>query len=145
MPVSYGYQFHPEYRARKSEQRLVYGDVIPLVRCRHHGNEDFDCLNLSFSYEIYKSTSRWESAPEELYGSHEAAITAFEDALERYPDDQRFFRLYPDLVSLYMKVGNVQAAYALVARLKSDMKLDLDGYRMLFDVLATMELYEDML
>lgn len=145
MPVSYGYQFHPQYRARKSEQRLVYGDVIPLVRCRHHANEDFICLNLSFAYKIYKSTNAWETAPEEIYGSHETAIAAFEDALTRHPDDKRFSRLYPDIVRLYMKVGNDQAADVLIKRLQSSMKLDLDGYRMLFDVMAEMERYKEML
>ena len=36
MSVSYGYQFHPEYREEKSTQREMYGDIIPLARCRHH-------------------------------------------------------------------------------------------------------------
>ena len=110
MPVSYGYQFHPEYRAEKSEQREMYGDVIPLVRCRHHANEEFHCLNLSFSSKIYKSSAVWESTPEDLYGSHEAAITALEDALARHPDDRRFFNLYEPLVRLYIKTENEQAA-----------------------------------
>ncbi len=145
MRVSYGYQFHPEYRARKSEQRLVYGDVIPLVRCRHHANEVYICLNLSFAFKIYKSTSAWETAPEEIYGSHEAAIAAFEDAIAQHPDDKRFSRLYTDLVRLYMKTGNDQAADVLIKRLQSSMKLDLDGYRMLFDVMAEMERYQEML
>ena len=112
MPVSYGYQFHPEYREEKSEQREVYGDVIPLVRCRHHANEDFHCLNLSFSSKIYKSSTVWESTPEDLYGSHEAAILALEDALARHPDDKRFSNLYQQLVRLYIKTdyGSHEAA-----------------------------------
>ena len=145
MPVSYGYQFHPEYREEKSEQREMYGDVIPLVRCRHHSNEDFDCLNLSFSSKIYKSFGVWESVPEDLYGSPEAAITAFEDALARHPDDPRFFEVYPELIRLYTKVGNEQSANVLIERLKSGTTKDLDYYRMLFDVLARAERYEEML
>ena len=145
MPVSYGYQFHPEYREEKSEQREMYGDVIPLVRCRHHSNEDFDCLNLSFSSKIYKSFGVWESVPEDLYGSPEAAITAFEDALARHPDDPRFFEIYPQLIRLYTKVGNEQSANVLIERLKSGTTKDLDYYRMLFDVLARAERYEEML
>jgi len=74
MPVSYGYQFHPEYREEKNTQREMYGDVIPLVRCRHHENEDFGCLNLSFSSKIYKSFGVWESRLEDLYGSDEAWV-----------------------------------------------------------------------
>ena len=145
MPVSYGYQFHPEYREEKSTQREMYGDIIPLVRCRHHENEDFDCLNLSFSSKIYKSSAVWEFTPEEMYDSHEAAITAFENALARYPDDRRFFDLYPLLVRLHTKVGNEQSADTLIERLKSGMIPDLDGYRTVFDIFAGMELYEDML
>ena len=145
MPVSYGYQFHPEYREVKAAQREIYGDAMPLVRCRHHPNEDFDCLNLSFSSKIYKSSHVWESTPEDLYGSHEAAITAFEETLERHSDDPRFFEVYPQLIRLYTKVGNEQSANAIIERLKSYKTTDLDYYRMLFDVLARAERYEEML
>ena len=145
MSVSYGYQFHPEYREKKSKQREMYGDVIPLVRCRHHANEDFHCLNLSFSLKIYKSSAVWESMPEELYGSPEAAITAFEDALARHPDDPRFFEVYKRLVRLYIKTGNKQAADAIVKRFQSVPELGLEGYRVLFDILAEMRQHEDML
>ena len=145
MPVSYGYQFHPEYRKEKSEQREMYGDIMPLVRCRHHENEDFDCLNLSFSLKVYKSSAIWESMPEALYGSPEAAITVFEDALARHPNNPGFFEVYLELIRLYTKVGNEQSANALIERLKSGRSKDLDYYRMLFDVLARAERYEEML
>ena len=145
MPVSYEYQFHPEYREQKSTQREMYGDAMPLVRCRHHENEDFGCLNLSFASKIYKSSAVWESTPEDLYGSHEAAITVFEDTLARHPDNQRSFEVYPQLIRLYTKVGNEQSANTFIERLKSNTAKDLDYYRMLFDVLARAERYEDML
>ena len=145
MPVSYEYQFHPEYREEKSEQREMYGDIMPLVRCRHHENQDFDCLNLSFSLKVYKSSAIWESMPEELYGSPEAAITAFEDALARHPNNPGFFEVYLELIRLYTKVGNEQSANVLIERLKSGRSKDLDYYRMLFDVLSRAERYEEML
>ncbi|MCY4553277.1 MAG: redoxin domain-containing protein, partial [Candidatus Poribacteria bacterium] len=145
MPVSYGYQFHPEYREEKSTQREMYGDVMPLVRCRHHENEDFGCLNLSFSSKVYKSSGVWESRLEDLYGNDAAAITALEDALARHPDDPRFFEVYPQLIRLYTKVGNQQSANVLIERLKSGTTKDLDSYRMLFDVLSRAERYEEML
>ncbi len=145
MPVSYGYQFHPEYRVEKSAQREMYGDVMPLVRCRHHENEDFGCLNLSFSSKVYKSSGVWESRLEDLYGNDAAAITALEDALARHPDDPRFFEVYPQLIRLYTKVGNQQSANVLIERLKSGTTKDLDSYRMLFDVLSRAERYEEML
>ena len=123
----------------------MYGDVMPLVRCRHHENEDFDCLNLSFASKIYKSFGVWESRLEDLYGNDEAAITVLEDALARHPDDPRFFEVYPQLIRLYTKVGNEQSANVLIERLKSGRSKDLDYYRMLFDVLARAERYEEML
>ena len=143
MPVSYGYQFHPEYRAMKSEERFVYGDVIPLARCRHHKNQAFTCLNLSFAFKVFWSSGVY--TPEEIYGSHEAAITALEETLERHPDDPRFFEIYPRLIRLHTKVGNEQSANAIIERLKSYRTTDIDYYRMLFDVLVRTERYEEML
>ena len=145
MPASYGYQFHPEYREEKAQQREVYGDAIPLVRCRHHENQPFDCLNLSFSFKVYPSSHVWEFTPEDMYGSHEAAIAAFEEALEQHPDDPRFFEIYPQLIKHYTEVRNEQSANALIARLKSHMTTDLDSYRVLFDVLVRAKRYEDLL
>ena len=144
MPVSYGYQFHPRYRAMKSEERFVYGDVIPLARCRHHRNQAFESLNLSFAFKIFWSSGVY--TPEEIYGSPEAAIAAFEDTLARYPEDRRFFELYAELLGLYIhRVGDEQSADALIERLKSGMILNIDGYRTVFEVLAEAELYDDML
>ena len=143
IPVSYGYQFHPEYRAMKSEERFVYGDVIPLARCRHHKNQAFTCLNLSFAFKVFWSSGVY--TPEEIYGSHEAAITALEETLERHPDDPRFFEIYPRLIRLHTKVGNEQSANAIIERLKSYRTTDIDYYRMLFDVLVRTERYEEML
>ena len=143
MPVSYGYQFHPEYRVRKSEERTVYGDVIPLARCRHHTNQEFECLNLSFSLKVYRSLGTYTL--EEMYGSHEAAITAFENALALYPEDRRFFDLYPQLVRLYIKVGNEQSADTLIERLKSGMIPDDKGYRSVLRILGEAKLYEELL
>lgn len=151
MSVSYGYQLAPEYRNKKSEQRLVFGDVIPLVRCQHHVNEDFDALNLSFSSQIYRSSTIWEHTPEDMYGSHEAALTAIEEILarppddERYPDGKRFFDLYPQLVRLHTLLGNEQSAAALIERLNSGMIQDLQGYQTLFDIFKMVGRYEDLL
>ena len=146
MPVSYGYQFHPGYREKKAQQRKMYGDAMPLVRCRHHENQPFDCLNLSFSFKVYPSSHVWESTPEEMYGSHEATITTFEDALARYPDDPSFFDLYPRLFRLYIKVGREKDVESLINRFKSVMKPeDIQSYRTLFHMLDSMERYEDLL
>ncbi len=45
MPVSYSYEFSTKYREWKIDQRKVFGDAMPLIRCRHHANEDFVALN----------------------------------------------------------------------------------------------------
>ncbi|MYC78396.1 sigma-70 family RNA polymerase sigma factor [Candidatus Poribacteria bacterium] len=145
MSVSYGYEFHPEYRTYKSRQRLVYGDDMPLVRCRHHANDDFQCLNLSFSSKIYESTNVWESALQDMYGSREAAVTALEETLKKHPDDVDFYELYPLLVSLYIEVGNESAVDALIERFKSVMKPNIVGYITLCDMLNAIGRYEDML
>ena len=151
MPVSYGYALAPEYRDKKNEQRLVFGDVIPLIRCWHHVNEDYGVLNLSFASQIYRSSKIWEHTPEDMYGSHAAALTAIEEILARppddkhYPDSKRFFDLYPQLVRLHTLLGNEQSAAALIERLKSGMVQDLQGYQTLFDILKTVERYEDLL
>ena len=147
MSVSYDYQFHPENREGKNEERLVYSDVIPLIRCFHHLNEDLegDRLNLGFSLNIYRSVANWKYVPEDMYGSPEAAITAFENALSQHSDDRRFFDLYPMLVVLYTKVGDEESADALIERLKSGMVPDIKGYRLVLRILATAGLYEGLL
>ena len=145
MPVSYGYEFHPEYRMYKSRQRLIYGDDMPLVRCRHHTNDDFQCLNLSFSSKIYESTNVWESTPQDMYGSPEAAITILEDTLADHPNDVRFYDLYPLLVSLYIETENQPAVDTLIERFKSVMKPNIEDYITLCNMLNAIGRHEDMI
>lgn len=146
MPVSYGYQFHPEYREEKAQQRKAYGDAMPLVRCRHHADQPFACLNLSFTFKVYPSSHVWEARPEEIYGSDEAAITAFENALARYPDDPSVSDLYTRIFRLYIKIGREKDVESLINRFKSVMNLeDIQSYRTLFGMLDSIERYEDLL
>ena len=128
MPVSYGYQFHPKYREEKTEERLIYGDVIPLARCRHHENQDFECLNLSFGFKVYPSSGI--STPEEEYGTPEKAVVALETGLQRLPDytdsffSKRASELYRSLVRLYNEVGRAEDAEGLINHFKSIIKSD---------------------
>ncbi len=145
MSVSYGYEFHPEYRTYKSKQRLVYGDDMPLVRCRHHANDDFQCLNLSLSSKIYESTDVWESTPQDMYGSLETAITTLEETLKKHPDDVDFYDLYPLLVNLYIEVENEPAVDTLIEGFKSVMKPNIADYITLYNMLNAIGRYEDML
>ncbi len=115
MPVSYGYQFHSEYRKSRSQMRLVYGDVVPLARCRHHENGDFECLNLSFSFDVYTSTATWEDTPEDMYDTAEAAIGTLQEILEQYPSD--VYNLNPKLERLYSKVEKERSTNTLIQEL----------------------------
>ena len=124
IPVSYGYQFHPGYRTRTRENLAVYGDVIPLARCRHHANQSFACLNLSFSLKVYQSSNVWEQTPEEMYGTLEETITALEAGLQRQLDNHLAFHLYSSLARLYVEVGREDDVDNLIKRFKSNLKPD---------------------
>ena len=143
MPVSYGYQFHPEYREGKTEERLMYGDVLPLVRCRHHANREFDCLNLSYAFKVYPSSSVY--TPDEMYETPEKAIEALEKGLQRQPDNERFFHVYHSLVRFYSEVGRAEAAENIINRFKAVMKPgNIRHYFYLGDILQMMHRYEEM-
>ena len=98
MPVSYSYELNPEYREWKTGQRKVYGDAMPLIRCRHHANDDFAVLNLSFSSRVYRSSNIWENKPTEIYENVEEAIAALAGGIQRHPDNENFAYVYPMLV-----------------------------------------------
>ncbi|RKU12021.1 hypothetical protein C6503_18040 [Candidatus Poribacteria bacterium] len=144
MPVSYGYQFHPKYREEKTEARLIYGDVIPLVRCRHHENQEFECLNLSFDFKVYPSSGI--STPEEKYGTPKKAIEALETGLQRLPDyadsffSEQASKLYHSLVRLYNEVGQEKNAKDLINRFKSIIKPDdFEAHFVLGEMLETLK------
>ena len=148
MPVSYGYQFHPEYRGdRITDRRLIYGDVIPLVRCRHHVNPEFHCLNLSFSYKIARSISFWELQPEQLYETDAEAVAALEAGLQRQPDNASLScYVYPALARLYIKIDREGDIDNLINQFKSVMDPDYDrDYFALADMLEMMDWNEELL
>ena len=120
MPVSYGYQFHPAYRADKTQERLMYGDVLPLVRCRHHRNQAFECLNLSFAFKVFWSSGVY--TPEEMYETVEEAIAALEAGIQQQPDNENFFHIYESLVRFYIEVGREKDVADLINRFKSVMR-----------------------
>ena len=100
---------------------------------------------MSFSSKIYESTNVWESTPQDMYGSREAAITILEETLEKHPDDVDFYELYPLLVSLYIEVGNQSAIDTLIERFKSIMKPNIAGYITLCNMLNAIGRHEDIL
>ena len=129
MPVSYGYQFRSQYRERIQENRTLYGDGVPLIRCRHHASPDFHCLNLSYAYKISRSWSIWEATPEQLYDSPEAAIAAMEIGLQEQPDNERLcYYVYPALARLYIETGRTDKVDDVVELFKSSITTDYPRY-----------------
>ncbi len=130
LSVSYDYQFHPKYRADKTQERLMYGDVLPLVRCRHHANQAFECLNLNFAFKVFWSSGVY--TPEEMYETVEEAIAALEAGIQQQPADEKFFHIYESLVRFYIEVGREEDVEDLVNRFKSVMRPNsiMDNFRL---------------
>ena len=146
MPVSYSYELNPEYREWKTEQRKVYGDAMPLVRCRHHANEAFQVLNLSFSARVYRSTNIWESRPEEIYESVEETITTLAAGIEQHPGNEHLPYVYIALARLYMEVERTEDAESLLNGYKETLKPDdIRGHFILADMLMMMNRDEELL
>lgn len=146
MPVSYSYELNPQYRDWKIEQRKVYGDAMPIVRCRHHANDDFVALNLSFSSRVYRSANTWEFQPEDMYESLEEAITTLAAGIQEHPDNQNLVYVYPALVQLYMKVEREADAENLIKRYKETLKPDsIREHFVLGDMLEIMNRDEEVL
>ena len=146
MPVSYFYEFNPGYREWKIEQRKIYGDAMPLVRCRHHTNEEFTVLNLSFSSRVYWSSSVWESKPEEIYENLEETIATLAAGIQEHPDNEHRTYVYPALIRLYVKVEREEDAENLINRYKETLKPDnLREHFVLGDMLRMMNRDEELL
>ena len=146
MPVSYSYELNPQYRDWKTEQRKVYGDAMPIVRCRHHANDDFVALNLSFSSRVYRSANTWEFQPEDMYESLEEAITTLAAGIQEHPDNQNLVYVYPALVQLYIKVEREEDAENLIKRYKEALKPEsLREHFVLGDMLEIMNRDEEVL
>ena len=147
MPVSYSYEFSTKFREWKTEQRNVFGDAIPLIRCRHHANEDFVALNLSFSSKVYRSPHAWESRPEVIYGSLEEAITTLAAGIQQHPTSaENLGYVYPMLVDFYMKAERVEDAENFINRYKETLKPDnIRGHFVLGDMLGRMNRDEELL
>jgi hypothetical protein len=59
------------WRAQKEAQQVNFGERVPLLRCGHHQvtvarRARPVLLNLSMAGELYRSSARWELAPETL-------------------------------------------------------------------------------
>lgn len=146
MPVSYSYELNPKWRDWKTEQRTLYGDAMPLLRCRHHANEDFQVLNLSFSSRVYQSNSIWERQPEAVYESLDEAIAALKVGLQQNREHKGFFYVYPMLVNLNMQTGQREEAESLVNLYKKVMSPDsVQDHFVLGNMLEEMDRNEDVL
>ncbi len=136
LPVSYYYEFDPDYREWMNTERRVYDDANPVVRCNHHANIDSEStfvkslhINLSFSNSIYLSEIFWYKCPEKMYGSLQAAITGYERSIELEPENPDFFKLYPELIRLYVHAEQDKDVVSLIEKFKTVMKPDEDIMR----------------
>ena len=157
LPGSYYYEFDPDYREWINGERRVYDDANPIVRCKHHANHDADStlisnlyLNLSYSNNIYLSDAFWDKHPVKMYGSLEAAITAYERALQLVPENPDFFKLYSELIRLYVEAEQDKDAENLIDSFKSVMKPDENimrfrDYWTLVDMLKVIRRHEEAL
>lgn len=146
MPVSYGYEISPRYKAWKIEQRKMYGDATPIMRCRHHTSYGFMALNLSFSSRVYRSSNVSELQPEKMYESLEEAITTLTAGIQQHPDNANLPYVYPALVRLYMKAERAEDAENLINRYKETLKPDSIREHFVFgDMLAAMNRDDELL
>lgn len=53
-----------------------------------------------------------------MYGSLENAIKGYERALQLVPEDPDFFRLYPELVSLYVQAEEDKKINNIIEKFK---------------------------
>ena len=65
LPCSYTYDFSDDLvqvgltcRERKTQQMKLFGEVVPIVRCMHHGSETI--VSLSVGGQVYWSRLNWE-------------------------------------------------------------------------------------
>jgi len=97
MPCSYLYEFNPmplasvggffdivpekDYTNKeiKKIQLKYFGNLVPVVRCRHHGKQ---VLNLGYGGRVYVSRPEWEWTPEAV----KAVRSFFQSAIEQNPD-----------------------------------------------------------
>ena len=96
LPCSYSWQLSSasspflenpiSYRTFKERQVLVYGGVVPMVRCMHHGGTRI--LNLSLDGQIYWAALTWERLfrPDPSSGAERRGPTTPQAASGRPPD-----------------------------------------------------------
>ena len=147
MPISYGYRNPSDYKERVRENRSMYGDVVPFVRCRHHANQEFHCLNLNYAFQVSRSFSIWEAYPEQLYETPEKTATVLEAGLQQQPYSERLSKyVYPALTRLYISIGREENAANLIDHFKSVMNREHNpDYFALAQMLEMMDRHEELL
>ncbi len=146
LPVSYNYEFYSGQRKVVEENRIMYGDVVPLVRCMHHLNKDGFTLSLSFENKVNQLPYQWNSSLIELYGSVENAINSLEEGFEKQPKNTRFFNVYPILVKLYVDAARLDDADNLIKHYKTLIKTNNYSHQLyLGDMLRNMNRQDEEL
>ncbi len=119
LPVSYNYELYSGQRKTVKENRVMYGDVVPIVRCMHHLNNTGFSINLCFDNKVKQLPYQWNSSLVELYGDVEKAIKSLEEGFEKQPKNRQFFNVYPILAKLYVDAGRLDDADNLIKRYKT--------------------------
>lgn len=119
LPVSYNYEFYSGQRKVVKEDRIMYGDVVPIVRCMHHLGKNGFSLSLGFDNKVRQLPYQWNSSLIELYGDVEKTIITLEEGLEKLPENARFFNVYPILAKLYVDVGRIDDIDKLIKHYKT--------------------------
>lgn len=145
-PVSYDYQMHRTNQKNAVDEKTMYGDVAPLIRCWHHYERNFDkILNLNYANKVNQSNLLWNDSLEQLYGSVEKAIETLESGLQKMPDNSRYFGAYLKLINLYLKAERKADAEKIINRFKTVMREDnyWDSF-VLADMLEAMNLEDEL-
>lgn len=119
LPVSYNYEFYSGQRMTVKEDRIMYGDVVPIVRCMHHLGKVGITLSLGFDNKVYQLPYQWNSSLVDLYGDVEKTINTLEEGLEKQPKNPRFFNVYPVLAKLYVDAGRIDDVDNLIDQYKT--------------------------
>jgi len=133
LPCSYSWEFSATpipaswdptgktlYRDWKAQQVKLFGDVVPTVRCNHHGEQ---CLNLGAGGQVYWSALNWEYMFKRDYhfGDERASQkrgTELDQLLDRLK--QKGSGARARAASALGKLGDKRAVEPLIAALKDD-------------------------
>ncbi len=133
LPCSYGYEFssaripsgwdptrRTRYRDWKTQQVKLFGGVVPIVRCHHHGSKR---LNLSVGGQIYWGQLNWEYMFKRDYrfgdeSSSQQRGAELDRLIDRLKDGDSKVRA--EAASALGRMGDLRAVEPLIVALKDE-------------------------